>query len=81
MRPSFLLIRTRLALGLGLILAFMVGLIVVTVFAMRRSHEQAALTLATSAARTWQANAIRDAAHDLDNAFLNALLAKDEMNV
>jgi signal transduction histidine kinase/ActR/RegA family two-component response regulator len=79
MRPSLLLIRTRLALGLGLILAFMVGLLVVSLFAIRRSHEQAALTLSASAARTWQANVIRDAAHDLDNSFLTALLAKDDM--
>jgi signal transduction histidine kinase/ActR/RegA family two-component response regulator len=79
MRPSLLLIRTRLALGLGLILAFMVGLLVVSLFAIRRSHEHAALTLSASAARTWQANVISDAAHDLDNSFLTALLAKDDM--
>ena len=76
---SFLHIRTRLALGLGFILAFVVVLLVVSLVTMRRSHEQAAQTLAASAARTWQANVIRDAAHDLDNAILTALLAKDDL--
>jgi len=79
MRPSFFLIRTRLALGLGLILGFMVAMLLVSLFAMRRSHEQAAQTLAVSAARSWQANVIRDAAYDLDNAILTALLAKDDV--
>jgi hypothetical protein len=77
MRPSFFLIRTRLALGLGLILGFMVAMLLVSLFAMRRSHEQATQTLAVSAARSWQANVIRDAAYDLDNSVLTALLAKD----
>jgi signal transduction histidine kinase/ActR/RegA family two-component response regulator len=80
MRPSFFLIRTRLALGIALILAFMVAMLVVSLFAMRRSHEQAAQTLAVSAARSWQANVIRDAAYDLDNAILTALLAKDDVS-
>jgi signal transduction histidine kinase/ActR/RegA family two-component response regulator len=79
MRPSLFLIRTRLALGLGLVLSFMVAMLAVSLFAMRRSHEQAAQTLAVSATRSWQANVIRDAAYDLDNAILTALLAKDDV--
>ncbi len=74
-----MLIRTRLAIGVGLIVAFVGALIVLSLFVMRRSHERAAATYSLSSARAVQANMIREAAHDLDNGILAALLAGDDV--
>lgn len=72
-------IAARLSIGLGLIVAFMIGLIVLGIISMNRINERLEELASKTTVKIWYATMIQDSVHVIDNAILNALVARDEL--
>ncbi len=75
---SGLMIRTRLALGLGLLTVFMVLLIFLGSVSLYRIKNKMDYILRVSNAKVWHANAIRDSIHGLEKSLLTIALSPEE---
>ncbi len=71
-------IATRLSIGFGLIVAFMIALIVLGIVSMNRINERFEDLASKTTVKIWYATMIQDSVHVVDNAILKMIVARNE---
>jgi len=71
-------IATRLSIGFGLIVAFMIALAVLGIASMNRINERFEELASKTTVKMWYATMIQDSVHVIDNAILNMIVAREE---